>query len=128
MTVNAPPELMMALNSALSERATIMARQSLMRGSSDSSRPCAWDSFGYKESLCFSDFYRMFERGGIAHGAIMTLTEACWSEDPQVIEGSEEDRAENPTPWEESFKKLAVNLLLTLIARFNWNRSRGRTA
>ena len=111
MTVKRTPALDLALNSALSERATIMARQSLVHGgSSDASRPCSWVSYGYKNVLCFSDFYRMFERDGIAHGAIMTLSDACWSEDPEVIEGSEEDRAENPTPWEESFKKLAKRL------------------
>ena len=32
-----------------------------------------------------------FERGGIAHGAVMTLNENCWSTDPEVIEGEEED-------------------------------------
>lgn len=114
MTVNAPltPALQMALNSALSERATIMSRQSLMSGGLDAGRPCAWESYGYKENLQFGDFYRLFERGGIAHGAVMTLNEHCFSSDPEVIEGDEEDRDEAPTAWEKQFKKLAKRLKL----------------
>lgn len=110
MTVKRTPALDLALNSALSERATIMARQSLMHGSLDASRPCSWESYGYKENLCFADFYRLFERGGIAHGAVMTLNEHCFSSDPEIIEGDEEDRAEAPTAWEKQFKKLAKRL------------------
>lgn len=112
MTVKRTPALDLALNSALSERATIMARQSLMHGSLDASRPCSWESYGYKENLCFADFYRLFERGGIAHGAVMTLNEHCFSSDPEIIEGDEEDRAEAPTAWEKQFKKLAKRLKL----------------
>ena len=112
MTVKRTPALDLALNSALSERATIMARQSLMHGSLDASRPCSWESYGYKESLCFADFYRLFERGGIAHGAVMTINEHCFSSDPEIIEGDEEDRAEAPTAWEKQFKKLAKRLKL----------------
>lgn len=112
MTVKRTPALEMALNSALSERATIAARQSLMHGGLDAGRPCAWESYGYKENLCFGDFYRLFERGGIAHGAVMTLNEHCWSNDPELVEGDEEDRAEAPTAWEKQFKKLAKRLKL----------------
>jgi hypothetical protein len=112
MTVKRTPALDLALNSALSERATLMSRQSLMSGSIDAARPNSWCSYGYKEHLCFSDFYRLFERGGIAHGAVMTLNESCFSSDPEVIEGDEEDRAEAPTVWEKQFKKLAKRLKL----------------
>jgi len=112
MTVKRTPALDLALNSALSERATLMSRQSLMSGSIDAARPNSWCSYGYKEHLCFGDFYRLFERGGIAHGAVMTLNESCFSSDPEVIEGDEEDRAEAPTAWEKQFKKLAKRLKL----------------
>lgn len=112
MTVKRTPALDLALNSALSERATLMSRQSLMSGGIDAARPNSWCSYGYKEKLCFDDFYRLFERGGIAHGAVMTLNEHCFSSDPEVIEGDEEDRAEAPTPWEKQFKKLAKRLKL----------------
>lgn len=112
MTVKRTPALEMALNSALSERQAIASRQSLLTGGIDNKRPDAWCSYGYKETLCFGDYYRLFERGGIAHGAVMTLTETCWQTDPEVIEGEEEDRAEAPTAWEKQFKKLAKRLKL----------------
>lgn len=112
MTVKRTPALEMALNSALSERQAVASRQSLLMGGIDNKRPDAWCSYGYKEALCFNDYYRLFERGGIAHGAVMTLNEACWSTDPEVIEGDEEDRAEAPTAWEKQFKKLAKRLKL----------------
>ena len=112
MTVKRTPALEMALNSALSERQAIASRQSLLTGGIDAKRPDSWCSYGYKETLCFGDYYRLFERGGIAHGAVMTLTETCWQTDPEVIEGEEEDRAEAPTAWEKQFKKLAKRLKL----------------
>lgn len=112
MTVKRTPALDLALNSALSERQAVASRQSLLSGGIDNKRPDAWCSYGYKDFLCFSDYYKLFERGGIAHGAVMTLNEHCWSSDPEVIEGDEEDRAEAPTPWEKQFKKLAKRLKL----------------
>jgi len=112
MTVKRTPALDLALNSALSERQAVMSRQSLLMGGIDNKRPDAWCSYGYKHALCFNDYYRLFERGGIAHGAVMTLNENCWSTDPEVIEGDEEDRAEAPTDWEKQFKKLAKRLKL----------------
>jgi hypothetical protein len=112
MTVKRTPALDLALNSALSERQAVMSRQSLLMGGIDNKRPDAWCSYGYKDVLCFNDYYRLFERGGIAHGAVMTLNENCWSTDPEVIEGDDEDRAEAPTAWEKQFKKLAKRLKL----------------
>lgn len=112
MTVKRTPALDLALNSALSERQAVMSRQSLLMGGIDNKRPDAWCSYGYKTDLRFNDYYRLFERGGIAHGAVMTLNESCWSTDPEVIEGDEEDRAEAPTAWEKQFKKLAKRLKL----------------
>ena len=112
MTVKRTPALDLALNSALSERQAVASRQSLLMGGIDNKRPDAWCSYGYKDFLCFGDYYKLFERGGIAHGAVMTLNEHCWSSDPEVIEGDEEDRAEAPTPWEKQFKKLAKRLKL----------------
>lgn len=102
------PALQLALNSALSERATIRSRQSLMTGSVDNKRGrCAWESYGYKENLCFGDYYKLFSRGGVAHGAVMRLIEKCWESDPSIIEGDESDKADAPTAWEKQLNKLA---------------------
>lgn len=104
--------LQLALNSALSERAAIRSRQSLLTGGVDAKRPEAWCSYGYPDNLCFPDYYRLWEREGVAHGAVMRLTEKCWETDPEVIEGDEESRADAPTAWEKQFKKLAKRLKL----------------
>jgi len=106
------PALQLALNSALSERATIRSRQSLMTGSIDNKRPDAWCSYGYPNNLCFADYYKLWEREGVAHGAVMRLNEKCWETEPEVIEGEPEDRAAAPTNWEKQFKKLAKRLKL----------------
>ena len=104
--------LQLALNSALSERAAIRSRQSLLTGSVDSKRTDAYCAFGWPENLCFEDYYKLFSRGGVAHGAVMRLIEKCWADDPEVIEGDPESRAEAPTAWEKQFKKLAKRVKL----------------
>jgi hypothetical protein len=106
------PALQLALNSALSERAAIRSRQSLLTGSIDSKRPNAYCSYGYPENLCFADYYKLWEREGVAHGAVMRLNEKCWETEPEVIEGEPEERATKSTAWEKQFKKLAKRLKL----------------
>ena len=107
-----PTPLQLALNSALSERSAIRARQSLLTGSIDAKRPEAWSAYGYPDNLCFADYYRLWEREGVAHGAVMLLNEKCWETDPEVIQGDPESRATAPTAWEAQFKKLAKRLKL----------------
>jgi hypothetical protein len=106
------PALQLALNSALSERAAIRSRQSLLTGSIDSKRPNAYCSYGYPENLCFADYYKLWEREGVAHGAVMRLNEKCWESDPEIIQGDPESRATKPTSWEKQFKVLAKRLKL----------------
>lgn len=110
--MNAPTPLQLALNSALSERSAIRARQSLLTGGIDDKRPNSWCAYGYPDNLSFSDYYKLFSRVGIAHGAVMRLIEKCWADDPEVIEGDEESRADAPTPWEKQFKRLAKRVKL----------------
>lgn len=112
MTAKMTPALQLALNSALADRAAIRSRQSLLTGGVDAKRPCAWDAYGYKDELCFDDYYRLWEREGVAHGAVMLLNEKCWETDPEVIEGEPEDKSAAPTAWEKQFKKLAKRLKL----------------
>src|SRR3972149_1382322 len=110
--MTAPTPLQLALNSALSERSAIRARQSLLTGGIDAKRPEAWAAYGYPDNLCFADYYRLWEREGVAHGAVMLLNEKCWETDPEVIQGDPESRATAPTAWEAQFKKLAKRLKL----------------
>lgn len=104
--------LQLALNSALSERAAIRSRQSLLTGGVDAKRPDSWCSYGYPNNLAFADYYRLWEREGVAHGAVMRLNEKCWESDPDIIEGDPESRATAPTKWEKQFKLLAKRLKL----------------
>ena len=104
--------LQLALNSALSERAAIRSRQSLLTGGVDAKRPDSWCSYGYPDNLTFADYYRLWEREGVAHGAVMRLNEKCWESDPDIIEGDPESRATAPTRWEKQFKLLAKRLKL----------------
>lgn len=107
-----PKHLQTAVNAAISERAAIRSRQALMTGGVDDKRPDAWCSYGYPNNLCFSDYYKLWEREGVAHGAVMLLNEKCWETDPEVIEGDEDSRATAPTAWEKQFKKLAKRVKL----------------
>lgn len=112
MTAPLTQALQLALNSALSERAAIRSRQSLLTGSVDGKRPDSWCSYGYPENLAFADYYRLWQREGVAHGAVMRLNEKCWESDPDIIEGDPESRATAPTGWEKQFKLLAKRLKL----------------
>lgn len=110
MTQQLSQAMQLALNSALSERAAIRARQQFV--GVDAKRPDAYCAYGYPANLCFDDFYRLWEREGVAHGAVMRINEKCWESDPEVIEGDEEDGDRPPTAWEKQFKKLAKRLKL----------------
>lgn len=110
MTTELSQAMQLALNSALSERAAIRARQAM--AGVDAKRPDAYCAYGYPANPSFWDFYRLWEREGVAHGAVMRLTEKCWETDPEVIEGDEESGDRPSTAWEKSFKKLAKRLKL----------------
>lgn len=99
-------KLQMALNHALSERAVAYQRQSLLTGGIDSKRPRAWSEYGYKDDLFFEDYYKLYERQGIAHGALMQLVDKCWQDCAWIIEGDEYDDKRPETAWEKDVKKL----------------------
>ena len=63
--------------------------QLLGRGGIDTKRPTAWCEYGFPESLDFDDFFRVFKRTDLAHGAVKQTVEKCWETDPWVIEGDE---------------------------------------
>lgn len=101
--------LQLALNAALNQRAIAASRFSALfpQGSSDAKRSCAWKEYGYKDCLLFDDFYKLYAREGVAHGAVNKLVDKCWETDPELIEGEEKDKARKETPWEREFKQLA---------------------
>ena len=99
--------LQLALNDALSERTRLALRpiDSMFSGA-DHKRPQAWLEYGYPENPTFDDYIRLYERHGIAHGAINTLVEKCWETDPWVIEGEEKDDKAPDTAWEKDLKRV----------------------
>ncbi|PSH19836.1 hypothetical protein B7R74_12535 [Yersinia pseudotuberculosis] len=77
------------INSAISESAMVRARMGLLNTGMglDAKRANAWCEYGFKEELNFNDLYKLYRRGGIAHGAVNKLVGTCWLTNPEIIEG-----------------------------------------
>lgn len=105
-----------ALNAAIGEERMHRARarwtcEDGLRGADDK-RPNAWRAYGWKENLTFDDYYRLWERGSLAHGAISRTIGKCWQDEPEIIEGKERDKKRAPTSWENAFNSLAKQVKL----------------
>lgn len=105
-----------ALNAAIGEERMHRARarwtcEDGLRGADDK-RPNAWKAYGWKENLSFNDYYRLWERGSLAHGAISRTIGKCWQDEPEVIEGKARDKKRPPTRWENEFNALAKSCKL----------------
>lgn len=101
--------LQLALNEALTERTRMAFRpldQVLGGLGADHKRPQAWLEYGYPENPTFDDFYRLYQRHGVAHGAVNTLIEKCWETEPWVIEGEDKDDKTAETSWEKELKRI----------------------
>jgi hypothetical protein len=109
MTVNAPPELMMALNN-LAERQIAASRQlaAFGTGALDTKRhERAYCEYGFPENPGFSEFYRVYKRHGVGHGALMQILNKTWQTNPWIIEGEDEfDESRDETQWEKDVKRL----------------------
>lgn len=108
MTVNAPPELMMALNN-LAERQIAASRQlaAFGNGNLDQKRNRAFCEYGFPENPGFSEFYGVYKRHGIGHGALMQVLDKTWQTSPWLIEGEDEfDESRKETQWENDVKRL----------------------
>lgn len=98
--------MQMALNHALSERNIALQRQMLAGGGLDAKRPRSWSEYGYSENLSFHDYYKVYERHGIGHGAMLQLLDKCWQDHPWIIEGDEYDDKRPETQWERNLKRM----------------------
>lgn len=109
MTVNAPPELMMALNN-LAERQIAASRQlaAFGTGALDTKRhERAYCEYGFPDNPGFSEFYRVYKRHGVGHGALMQILNKTWQTNPWIIEGEDEfDESRDETKWEKDVKRL----------------------
>ena len=105
--------MQLALNSAIDQRRQWLATlSSRLSGPIDAKRAKAWQEYGYPTNLDFDDFYRLYERHGVGHGAVQRLLEKCWETDPWVIQGDEWDEKRPATPWEESLRLMFKRLQL----------------
>lgn len=105
-----PEQIELAVNHALNDARIARARMGLLNPGMgiDNKRPQAWCEYGFPESIDFGDFYSLYRRGGLAHGAVNKLTQACWKTMPWMIEGDDQDGAKNETQWEKGLKPLVA--------------------
>jgi len=103
-------QMQLAVNHAVNDLRLARAREALIRPGMglDAKRNAAWCEYGFKNDLDFQDFYNLYCRGGLAHGAINKLTGTCWKTAPWIIQGEEQDNADQQTPWERSLKPLLM--------------------
>ena len=65
-----------------------------------------WDEFGYPDNLEFDRYYRAYERNAVAYAAVHKLLDACWTDNPTIIDGEEAKEATKTTEWEKAVTKL----------------------
>lgn len=109
-TENKTPDerLSLAVSHYMSEAQLIRSRMGMVGGGSiDSKRSSsAYCEYGFPEDVDFSDFMKLYRRGGVAHGGVNKVLNKCWSTAPQIIQGDAQDNAKKVTPWENSLKKI----------------------
>lgn len=89
----------------------VISRLTLRTGlSNDTKRPRAWEEYGWPDEVEFDQCYRMWRRGGLAHGAIEKLVTKCWESDPWVNSGDETANREPTSPWEREFALMAKEI------------------
>ncbi|ANI14471.1 DUF1073 domain-containing protein [Pseudomonas citronellolis] len=100
--------LQLAVNHALNDLQIARARMGLLNAGMgiDNKRPQAWCEYGFPQDLTFHDFYALYRRGGVAHGAVGKVIGLCWRTNPWIIEGDDQDGAKVETAWEATLKPL----------------------
>lgn len=98
----------LALNTALGSFRAAAARQMFGRSNGmDAKRLNAWEAFGWNPDPGFDDFYRLWERGGLAHGAIARVISKSWQDNPEINEGDQDEEDRERTDWERMFARFA---------------------
>lgn len=120
--------LKLAVNHAISDARLARAREGMLSPSMglDSKRASAWCEYGFKEDLTFDDLYKLYRRGGIAHGAVEKVIGNCWKSNPQVIEGDNQDDAKKETAWERKLKPVLNHRFWRVFAEADRRRLVGR--
>ncbi|NIG74958.1 DUF1073 domain-containing protein [Klebsiella sp. Ap-873] len=122
--------LQLAVNHAISDARLARAREMLLTPSMglDAKRASAWCEYGFKDDLTFDDLYKLYRRGGIAHGAVEKLIGNCWKSNPQVIEGDNQDESKKVTAWERKLKPVLSHRFWRVFAEADRRRLVGRYA
>ncbi|EBR2128371.1 DUF1073 domain-containing protein [Salmonella enterica] len=123
-------KLTLAVNHALNDVRLARARMGLLNPSMglDAKRNSAWCEYGFKEELTFDDLYKLYRRGGIAHGAVEKLVGKCWQSNPEIIEGEKSDETRMETSWESKTKQVFTNRLWRAFLDADRRRLVGRYA
>jgi uncharacterized protein len=82
-----PSNLELAVNAALSQRQAAYARYAAAHPFTmgiDAKRDAAWSEYGFKEEITYHDLYKLYRRGGIAHGAVEKIVTTCWRTKPKM--------------------------------------------
>ncbi|WP_414163870.1 anti-CBASS protein Acb1 family protein [Superficieibacter sp. BNK-5] len=120
--------LQLAVNHALNDvrlaRARMLAANPTM--GLDTKRSTAWCEYGFKEDLTFDDLYRLYRRGGIAHGAVRKIIGTCWLSNPEIIEGEKADETRKVTAWERKVKAVFTHRFWRAFADADLRRLVGR--
>lgn len=121
-------KLTLAVNHALNDVRLARARMGLLNPSMglDAKRNSAWCEYGFKEELTFGDLYKLYRRGGIAHGAVEKLVGKCWQSNPEIIEGEDADESKSETAWERKTKQVLSARLWRSFADADRRRLVGR--
>lgn len=106
-------KLTLAVNHALNDARMARARMGLLAPTMglDNKRNAAWCEYGFKEELTFDDLYKLYRRGGIAHGAVEKIVGKCWQTNPEIIEGDASNETRQETAWEKKTKQVFTNRL-----------------
>lgn len=70
----------------------------------DPKHKCLWSEFGYKERLTYQDFRNMYERQGIAGGAVDKRATKAFETMPWLVEGDEDAANREETATEKDFR------------------------
>lgn len=105
--------LTLAVNHALNDARLARARMGMLAPTMglDNKRNAAWCEYGFKEELTFDDLYKLYRRGGIAHGAVEKIAGKCWQTNPEIIEGDASGETRQETAWEKKTKQVFTNRL-----------------
>lgn len=93
--------LKLQANATASSIALARARLLTPGMSLDQKRTQSWCEFGWPADVTNEMLYRLYRRGGVAHGAVEKIIGACWKTGPQLIEGKVEDSAAKTSKWED---------------------------